>query len=85
MQGGDEIGKLTRELLGAEEQQMRIEQSLDYIETEQKELSEMLDQYEQQVGSIIESASTSGWNASSLARRTQSIETGAADAERDRA
>ncbi len=85
LHGGDEIAKVTKELVAAEEQQMRIEQSLDYIETEQKELGDMLDSYDAQIGAMLKDAGTQGWNVSSLSRRTNGIETGAADSERDRA
>lgn len=83
--GGDEISRLIQALQVAEERQSSIEQTLDYVEQQQADLTSLLDGYESQVAELLQGATTSGINAFGSQGVTRSMETGAADAERERA
>lgn len=83
--GGEEISRLLQSLQAAEERQASIEQTLDYVEQQQADLTSLLDGYEAQVAELLHSVTTSGINAYGSQGITRSLETGAADAERERA
>ncbi|GAA96196.1 uncharacterized protein L969DRAFT_91651 [Mixia osmundae IAM 14324] len=53
VQNGENISRLYTALLATEPTQASIDQSLDYVETQQKELSSILDSYEQNVTEIL--------------------------------
>lgn len=82
--GGNEISKLLHSLQIAEERQASIEQTLDYVEQQQTDLSSLLDGYESQVTELLDSAAAGGLSAYGTSSRS-TMETGAADAERERA
>lgn len=83
--GGDEISRLLQALQAAEERQSSIEQTLDYVEQQQADLTSLLDGYEAQITELLQGASMNGLNAYGSQGVTRSMETGAADAERERA
>lgn len=82
--GGNEISRLLHALQVAEERQASIEQTLDYVEQQQADLTALLDGYEAQVVELLEGAAASGISSYGNVSRS-SVETGAADAERERA
>lgn len=83
--GGNEISRLLHALQLAEERQASIEQTLDYVEQQQSELNALLDAYESQVTELLEGAAAGGISAYGNSTSRSSLETGAADAERERA
>lgn len=83
--GGDDISRLIQTLQAAEERQSSIEQTLDYVEQQQADLTSLLDGYEAQVTDLLQGAMSSGLNAYGSQAITRSMETGAADAEREKA
>ncbi|KAL1918902.1 uncharacterized protein VTP21DRAFT_2283 [Calcarisporiella thermophila] len=54
IENGSQITKLYNETLQAEATQTQIDQSLEYIESQQRELSNVLDTYERQVHEMFE-------------------------------
>jgi nuclear pore complex protein Nup62 len=83
--GGEEIARLMQSLQAAEERQSSIEQTLDYVEQQQADLTSLLDGYEAQAAELLQGATSNGINAFGSQGVTRSMETGAADAERERA
>lgn len=68
-------------LTAAEARQSAIETTLDYVETQQAELSNLLDSYEEQVSELLENAAR---GASAYGGGAQSLEHGKAESERTR-
>jgi nuclear pore complex protein Nup62 len=84
--GGNEISKLLHALQVAEERQASIEQTLDYVEQQQTELISLLESNETQVAELLEGSALSGIASYGGGKSLRSnLETGAADAERERA
>lgn len=88
-----QISRLMNAVTAAEERQTGIEQTLDYVEQQQADLSGLLESYEAQVGDLLEGASAPGAASASGAYGggyggyggARAMEVGAADAEREKA
>ena len=62
-----QISELYRMTVATEQTQKTIDQNLDYIDSQQEELSSILDQYESQVQKMFEKdAATAGANSNGL-------------------
>lgn len=61
-----QISNLYTSLLPLSPLQGQISSSLDYVEAQQKDLSDILDSYEAQIGDLVDQSSTSnGWRGNS--------------------
>lgn len=69
-----QLAAIYSHVLGVEREQSDIEQTLDHIEQQQKDLSAALDAYERSVGQVL------GGQGGSL----RALDTGPADTERDK-
>lgn len=66
-ENGHQISNLYKMTVETEETQAKIDQNLDYIDSQQQELSKTLDMYEDQVQKLFEKdAATAGVNANGL-------------------
>ncbi|WFD08195.1 FG-nucleoporin nsp1 [Malassezia vespertilionis] len=73
LNGGDEISKLVASITQAEERQLGIDQTLDYVEQQQTELNTLLDAYESQRGELHAQAGAG-----------RGVDVGVADIEREK-
>lgn len=61
-----QISSLYKAVLPLSPLQGQITSSLDYVESQQKDLSDILDSYEAQVGELVDQSATSaGWRGNS--------------------
>lgn len=66
MSADEQISNLYKSVLPLSPLQGQISSSLDYVESQQKDLSDILDSYEAQVGELVDQSTTSaGWRGNS--------------------
>lgn len=82
IESGNNLSALYATLLAAEREQNDVDQSLDHIEQQQRELSATLDAYEKVTDEILGSTNAPSQGAGGGGLR--SLDTGPADTERDR-